>query len=263
MGHHAADGGKAIAAGARATDTNPNHEADHEADQADQDGHHDADRGADAGDAAARDAAAMEDGRLLFAREARFVAGAAAVSQIPRASLPEVAFAGRSNVGKSSLINALTGRRRLAITSVTPGRTRQVNFFDLGGRLMLADLPGYGYARAAKTQVANWTRLIEAYLQGRASLRRVVVLIDARHGLKQSDEAVMALLDRAAVSYQAVLTKCDKVAAEELAARLAETSERLARRAAAHPGLVATSAQDGRGIADLRAMLAQLARPGG
>ena len=133
-------------------------------------------------------------------------------SRSRRGGLPEVAFAGRSNVGKSSLINALTGRRTLAKVSNTPGRTRQLNFFDLGGRLMLADLPGYGYARASKEQVANWTRLVELYLIGRAPLRRALLLIDARHGLKDVDRRVMAMLDKAAVSYQVVLTKIDQLA---------------------------------------------------
>ena len=137
-------------------------------------------------------ARALEQGRVLFAQRCDFVLGAADMSQVPETELPEIAFAGRSNVGKSSLINALTGRNTLAHTSNTPGRTRQVNFFDLGRRLMLADLPGYGYARAPKTEIAEWTALIEDYLRGRAGLRRVCLLIDARHGLKKTDGPVMA-----------------------------------------------------------------------
>src|SRR5512144_2992588 len=162
------------------------------------------------------DAGDFERGRWLFAQTCRFVAGAAKLEQIPVGPLPEVAFAGRSNVGKSSLVNALTGRRTLAKVSNTPGRTRQLNFFDLGGRLTLADLPGYGYARAPKEQVANWTRLVELYLVGRAPLRRALLLIDARHGLKETDERVMAMLDKAAVSYQVVLTKIDQLRPQQL-----------------------------------------------
>lgn len=203
-------------------------------------------------------AEALERGRWLFAQECRFVAGAAGVQQIPGTGLPEVCFAGRSNVGKSSLLNALTGRTALARVSVTPGRTRQINFFDLGGRLMLADLPGYGYAKAPKQQVANWTRAVELYLVGRAPLRRALLLIDARHGLKDSDRAVMAMLDKAAVAYQAVLTKIDQLRPGELAERLARTAEELAGHPAAHPEVMPTSAQKGQGIAELRAALATL-----
>ena len=192
----------------------------------------------------------LEAGRLLFARECRFVAGAAGVQQIPGTGLPEVCFAGRSNVGKSSLLNALTGRTALARVSVTPGRTRQINFFDLGGRLMLADLPGYGYAKAPKQQVANWTRAVELYLVGRAPLRRALLLIDARHGLKDSDRAVMAMLDKAAVAYQAVHTKIDQLRPGELAERMARTADELAGHPAAHPEVMPTSAQKGQGIAD-------------
>lgn len=204
------------------------------------------------------DAAALEAARRLFAADCRFIAGAAAIGQIPGGSLPEIAFAGRSNVGKSSLINALTGRRHLAVVSVTPGRTRQVNFFDLAGRLTLADLPGYGYAKASKGQIANWTALIEHYLKARVPLRRVVLLIDARHGLKDSDRKVMALLDAAAVSYQVVLTKADKLDPASLQTIAAAVATDLASHPAAHPQILATSARSALGIPELRAELASL-----
>jgi GTP-binding protein len=200
----------------------------------------------------------LERGRRLFAQECRFVAGAAKLEQIPADGLPEVAFAGRSNVGKSSLINALTGRKTLAKVSNTPGRTRQLNFFDLAGRLMLADLPGYGYARVSKEQVADWTKLVQLYLVGRAPLRRAMVLIDARHGLKDVDRRVMAMLDKAAVSYQAVLTKTDQLGPSQLAECLAGVAGELARHTAAHPDVMPTSAENGAGIAELRAALASL-----
>jgi GTP-binding protein len=204
---------------------------------------------------------ALERGRLLFAQECRFVTGAAHAEQLPTQTLPEVAFAGRSNVGKSSLINALTGRRTLARTSDTPGRTREINFFDLGGRLLLVDLPGYGYARAAKTEIRRWNALILDYLRGRPGLRRVCLLVDARHGLKDADRAVMRRLDDAAVGYQAVLTKADKLKAGERAARLSGLTEALRRHPAAHPEIVLTSAATGEGIPELRASLAALADP--
>lgn len=208
----------------------------------------------------AADAAALEAGRLLFARPCRFVQGAAGKEQLPAGGLPEVAFAGRSNVGKSSLINVLTGRTRLAATSVTPGRTRQLNFFSLDDRLMLVDLPGYGYAQAPKTEVACWTRLVQDYLTGRPVLRRVLVLIEARHGMKDVDARVMTLLDRAAVSYQVVLTKCDKITAAALPDLLADVASHLAGHTAAHPTLLPTSARLETGIAAVRAELARLAQ---
>jgi GTP-binding protein len=183
------------------------------------------------------------------------------MDQVPVTELTEIAFAGRSNVGKSSLINALTGRNTLARTSNTPGRTRQVNFFDLGGRLMLADLPGYGFARAPKTEIAQWTTLIEDYLRGRVGLRRVCLLVDARHGIKATDNQVMKLLDQAAVVYQVVLTKCDKVKQAPLQARQKEVSATLAGHTAAHPEIIVTSARKGHGIAELRAALTALAAP--
>ena len=207
-------------------------------------------------DAAAR----KEAGRLLFARECAFVAGAARIDQLPGADAPEVAFAGRSNVGKSSLINALAGRAALARTSNTPGRTRQINFFALAGdRLRLVDLPGYGYARAAKSEIAAWTGLVDAYLRGRPNLRRAALLVDARRGLMPPDRRVMAALDRAAVVYQLVLTKADALTAAQLERRAAEVGAAAREHAAAHPAVVATSARRGTGIAALRAELAALA----
>lgn len=207
-------------------------------------------------DAAAR---LVEAGRLLFAQDCRFVAGAADMATLPADDLPEVAFAGRSNVGKSSLVNALTGRKTLARTSDTPGRTQQLNFFDLGGRLMMVDLPGYGYAQAPKHLVKQWTRLIQDYLRGRPSLRRVLVLVDSRHGMKDTDREVMELLDKAAVSYQLVLTKADKVKSADLDKVLRQTAAAIARRPAAHPEIMVTSAREGHGVAELRAALAALA----
>ncbi|MFQ5959541.1 MAG: ribosome biogenesis GTP-binding protein YihA/YsxC [Alphaproteobacteria bacterium] len=203
--------------------------------------------------------AALEAGRKLFAQECRFVTGAAGRDHLPAAGLSEVAFAGRSNVGKSRLINALTGRRTLARISHTPGRTQQINFFDLGRRLMLVDLPGYGYARASKTRVKAWTALVNDYLQRRPNLRRVCLLIDSRHGLKEGDRAIMAMLDEAAVSYQAVLTKADKTKPVALAAVVAELRQELATHGAAHPEIAVTSAVVGDGIPELRAALAALA----
>jgi len=205
------------------------------------------------------DDAALEAGRLLFARECRFVAGAATSSAIPPSRLTEIAFAGRSNVGKSSLVNALTGRKTLARTSHTPGRTRQINFFELAGAMMLVDLPGYGYARAARSEIKEWTGMVRDYLKGRATLRRVLVLIDGRHGVKPSDEAIMTMLDEAAVSYQGVLTKTDKVTPSGLEAVTARTLEALSRHGAAHPEVLATSSVSGAGIPELKAMLAALA----
>ena len=213
--------------------------------------------GADPADAAR----ALEEGRLLFAQPCRFLISAARADQLPEAELPEVAFAGRSNVGKSSLVNALTGRRTLARTSNTPGRTQLLNFFDLGGRLVLVDLPGYGYARASKTAIRQWTGLTRHYLKGRAGLQRVCLLIDARHGLKTADLEVMAMLDGAAVSYQAVLTKADKTKAGALDEAVKTTEARLARHPAAHPEILVTSALSGTGIAELRAAIAALAAP--
>ncbi len=204
------------------------------------------------------DAARAARARRLFAQPCVFVAGAASIEQLPPATLPEVAFAGRSNVGKSSLINAVTNRKSLANTSRTPGRTRQVNFFLLADSLFLVDLPGYGYARAAKSAIRNWTDLIDAYLAGRPVLRRTMLLIDARHGVKETDRRVMELLERAAVPFQAVLTKADAAGEGALAAVRAATAAELAKWTPAHPQVLATSAKGGRGIAELRCALAAL-----
>jgi GTP-binding protein len=205
------------------------------------------------------DEAALEAGRRLFAGECRFLLGVARLDQLPAARLPEIAFAGRSNVGKSSLLNALTGRKALARTSNTPGRTREINYFALGERLVLVDLPGYGYAKAPKRMVAAWQKLLRAFLRGRQPLRRVLLLIDARHGIKPPDREMMTMLDETAVIYQAVLTKADKLGPDQLAALLEATAAELASRPAAHPRIIATSAVTGAGIAELRAELAALA----
>ena len=205
-------------------------------------------------------AQALEYGRVLFAQACEFIMGAADMGQVPETDLPEVAFAGRSNVGKSSLINALTGRKTLARTSNPPGRTRQVNFFDLGGRLMLADLPGYGYAKAPKAEIEQWTDLVKDYLSGRPGLRRACLLIDARHGFKETDRQVMALLDQSAVVYQVTLTKCDKLKETALKSRIADVRWELAAHTAAYPEIIATSARKDQGIAELRAALAALAK---
>jgi len=200
-----------------------------------------------------------EAARRLFADEARFIAGASNPAALPPEGLPEIAFVGRSNVGKSSLVNALTGRRMLARISNTPGRTRQINFFDLGGSLMLVDLPGYGYAEAPKSAVKSWTSLVRHYLQTRATLRRVCLLIDSRHGIKDIDRPLMRILDTAGVSYQMVLTKADKASKGELAAVPEKTAAELVEHVAAHPEILLTSAVDRRGIPELRENLADFA----
>ena len=206
-----------------------------------------------------QDEAGMEHGRLLFAQECNFIWGAADQANLPEATLPEIAFAGRSNVGKSSLVNALTGRKTLARTSNTPGRTQQLNFFDLGGRLILVDLPGYGYAKESKSKVSAWTKLVKNYLRGRVTLRRICLLIDGRHGLKPNDIEIMDMLDKAAVPYQIVLTKMDKVKKADQAAVLEKTAASLKKHAAAHPEVAWTSSEESTGIAELRASLATLA----
>jgi GTP-binding protein len=203
-------------------------------------------------------AALIEAGRLLFASECRFVYAAQRLDQLPPAAGPEVAFAGRSNVGKSSLLNALTGRRALARVSHEPGRTRQLNFFDLGGRLTLVDMPGYGYARAGKAVKQDWQGMMFDYLRGRITLRRVMLLLDARIELKEADTAVMELLDRAAVTYQLVLTKADSVKPPALERKLNEVRALARRHPAAHPEVAVTSSESGEGIEALRAEIATL-----
>ena len=201
----------------------------------------------------------LEVGRLLFAQTCDFVMGVRTEVDLPPVELPEVAFAGRSNVGKSSLLNALTNRRTLARTSNTPGRTREVNFFRLGGRLMLVDLPGYGYARAGKEEIARWNELIGDYLRGRGNLLRVYLLIDARRGIGAPDRKVMELLDKAAVVYQVVLTKIDKVKPIPLGKVQAATEAELKRHGAAYPEILATSSKNKIGLELLRATVATLA----
>ena len=206
------------------------------------------------------DEARLEAGRLLFARECKFVLGAVSLSALPVTDLPEVAFAGRSNVGKSSLLNALTGRKSLARASNTPGRTRELNFFNLDERLMLVDLPGYGYARTSRITVEKWTALTRAYLKGRASLARCFLLIDSRHGIKPIDLEIMDEFDEAAVVYQIVLTKVDKTKQAERAKTIAKTRKIIVKRPAAHPEVLVVSSLKGDGIAQLRAHIASLAR---
>jgi GTP-binding protein len=202
----------------------------------------------------------IETGRLLFTGDWQFVAAAGSQSSLPRMRGTEIALAGRSNVGKSSLINALTGRKSLARTSNTPGRTKELIFFTGGANLTLVDMPGYGYAAVSKSRVAAWTDLIHAYLRGRSNLARVYVLVDARHGLKDTDDGVLEALGRAAVSHEIVLTKCDAVKPRELEERVAATRAALAKRPAAFPDVLATSSHDGAGIPELRAAIARLLR---
>ncbi len=201
----------------------------------------------------------VEAARVLFAHQCDFVMGAAQISGLPPADLPEVAFAGRSNVGKSSLINGLVGRKSLARASSEPGRTREVNFFLLDGRLRLVDLPGYGWARASKTTKSQFQNLGRDYLRGRPNLKRVYLLIDARHGLKAPDGEALDALDVAAVSYQIVLTKADKMKPAEVAAMTDKTLKHIAKRPAAFPRVVATSAETGWGMPELRAEIASSA----
>ncbi|WP_051335309.1 ribosome biogenesis GTP-binding protein YihA/YsxC [Methylocapsa acidiphila] len=204
-----------------------------------------------------------EIGRKLFAEECTFIWAAAKIGGLPPPGAPEIAFAGRSNVGKSSLLNALTNRKRLARASDTPGRTRELNFFALGGdadraKLRLVDMPGYGYAAASKEQIASWTGLMRDFLRGRAQLLRVFVLVDGRHGLKPIDLEMFDLLDRAAMSYQIVLTKRDEVKKADQEERVAATLAAIAKRPAAFPEAIFTSSQTGEGVGELRAAIARL-----
>jgi GTP-binding protein len=203
--------------------------------------------------------AEIEAARVLFARPAEFLMGAAKIEQLPPPDLPEIAFAGRSNVGKSSLINALVGHHALARSSSEPGRTREVNFFLLDGRVRLVDLPGYGFAKASKGETRRFQNLGRDYLRGRPNLRRVFLLIDARHGLKPNDAEAMDAFDVAAVSYQVVLTKADKLKPAEAEAEVTRALAAISKRPAAFPRVVATSAEKGQGLSALRAEAAQAA----
>jgi GTP-binding protein len=201
---------------------------------------------------------ARETGRLLFAGPVTFVKGVVAMPGLPPADRLEVCFAGRSNVGKSSLINALTGRKTLARASNTPGRTQEINYFALGEERYLVDLPGYGFAEAPVAVVAKWQALLRQYLSGRATLRRAFVLIDARHGIKAVDEEILKLLDRSAVTFQAVLTKVDKISRTEREAIIEQVKGALAKHPAAYPEIVVTSSEKGEGIETLRALIATM-----
>ena len=203
----------------------------------------------------------IEAGRLLFASHCSFIAAAQNLTALPPISLPEIAFAGRSNVGKSSLVNALTGRTTLARTSQTPGRTRQLIFFSLASRLQLVDLPGYGYARASKTDIKAWTKLTRKFLVGRQSLQRMLLLIDSRRGIGQADKEMMKLMDDSAVSWAVVLTKVDKIKSEQLQKICDKTQQEISLHVAAYPHIWQTSSQTGAGIAELRAHLASLSLP--
>lgn len=201
----------------------------------------------------------LEAGRKLLSGSCNFMLGVARLDQLPVSSLDEIAFAGRSNVGKSSLINALTGQKNLAKASNTPGRTQQLNYFNLGDKLLMVDLPGYGFAQAPESMVKQWQKLIFTYLQGRVNLKRVFLLIDSRHGIKKVDEEIMKMLDTAAVTYQIVLTKTDKISAKALQKVIADTEETIKKHGAAHIRLLATSSEKKQGLEELRAEIAELA----
>ena len=209
--------------------------------------------------AAEPDDTAREIGRLLFAGPVDFVKGVVAMSGLPPGDRLEVCFAGRSNVGKSSLINALTNRKNLARASNTPGRTQEINFFALGDVKYLVDLPGYGYAEAPVAVVAKWQALLKSYLAGRANLRRAFVLVDGRHGVKDVDEEILTLLDRSAVTFQVVLTKVDKISQVEKLAVIDQVKGALAKHVAAYPEIIVTSSEKGEGIETLRAIIATMA----
>ena len=201
----------------------------------------------------------IEKGRLLFARDVTFMLSAVSLDTLPSARLPEICFAGRSNVGKSSLINALTNRKGLARASNTPGRTRELNYFNIDERLFVVDLPGYGYAKASKSDIAKWTKLTREFLFGRASLRRVFLLIDSRHGTKESDIELMNMLDETAVTYQIVLTKIDKIKKNEIDKVHIKTSALIAKRPAAYPNIILTSSEKKSGLDELRSTIANIA----
>lgn len=200
----------------------------------------------------------VASGKKLFSSECSFVLGVANLSQLPVDDKEEIAFAGRSNVGKSSLINALTGRKTLAKTSNTPGRTQQLNYFMLADTVYLVDMPGYGFAQAPETLVKKWQKMLFSYLQGRVSLKRVFLLIDSRHGIKKVDTEIMEMLDKAAVNYQIVLTKADKISAKELEKVVSETNKTIKEHPAAHIDLLVTSSEKKQGIDELRAEIAKL-----
>lgn len=200
----------------------------------------------------------LETANKLFRKNCEFMLGVAKLEQLPDSDFPEIAFSGRSNVGKSSIINALFYQKKLAKTSNTPGRTQQLNYFNLNNQIYLVDLPGYGFAKAPESSVKNWQRLILAYLQGRVNLKRVFLLIDSRHGIKKVDSDIMEMLDKAAVTYQIVLTKIDKISKKELDAVFAKTSEELKKHAAAYPKIIATSSEKNIGLEFLRAEINSL-----